>query len=351
MFRAQNRAQKSNAADPPSLGITHPGISTEASSAIKGKDGVAQTDARRLHPEAQEKLTSTSEQVNDSIGRLLSRPVEELQPHPSYARHQFTVSAPKLSALIEQGDLAFQEPLVISVDGTIIDGYARWQLALQQGRRTVTCIQYELTEEEALLWLLHSHCRSDGLNQFCRILLSQELESPSKARALANQKRGGRNKGSSMLTEAERVDVRSRIAARARASVGNVSKVQQLTTTAIPELLGALRNGEISINLGWLLSKKSAPQQSAELALERCKKNIKKDMRTIACRHVVKTPPVVSEPRTLIGKLLALDTGNPGSIRVVVSNARGKTIAITRELLLEIDTQQELYPDAKEPGA
>ena len=188
-------------------------------------------------------MNNTSGQGHNSNGRLLIRAVEELRPHPSYTRHQLTVSASKLSALIEQGDFAFQEPLVISVDGTIIDGYARWQLALQQERRTVTCIQYELTEEEALLWLLHSHCRSDGLNQFCRILLAQELESPSRARALSNQKRGGRNKASSILTEAERVDVRSRIGARARASVGNVSKVQQLTTTAVPELLGALRNG------------------------------------------------------------------------------------------------------------
>jgi len=289
--------------------------------------------------------------MNESNGRLLTRPVEELRPHPSYARHQFTVSASKLSALVERGDLAFQEPLVISADGTIIDGYARWQLALQHGRRAVRCIQYELTEEEALLWLLHSHCRSDGLNQFCRILLAQELESPSRARALSNQKSGGRNKASSILTEAERVDVRSRIAARARASVGNVSKVQQLATTAVPELLGALRDGEISINLGWLLSKKSPPEQSAELALERCKKNIKKDMRTLACRHMGKTLPVVSDPRNLIGKLLALETGNAGSVRVLVSNARGRAIAVTKELLLEIDAQQELYPHAKEPVA
>lgn len=162
---------------------------------------------------------------------------------------------------------AFQKPLIISSDGTIIEGYARWQLALQQGRREATCIQYELTEEAALLWLLHSHRRSDGLNQYCRILLARELEYPSKARALANQSAGGLNKASSILTEAERVDVRSRIAARAGASVGNVSKVQQLTTTAVPELLGALCSDEISINLGWLLSKKDAADQVAELAL------------------------------------------------------------------------------------
>jgi hypothetical protein len=238
---------------------------------------------------------------------------------------------------------------MITTDGSIIDGYGRWQLAVQQGRPTVICIQYELTEEEALLWLLQTHCRSDGLNPFCRILLAQELESPSKALALANQRRGGRGKASSMLTEDERVDVRSRIATRARVSVGNVSKVQQLTTTAIPELLKALRYGEISVNLGWLLSKKPPAEQSAELALERCKKNIKKDMRALVGRHSAKTSPVITDSRVLIGKLMARETSRAGSIPVVVSGVRGRAIAITKDLLLEIDAQQELYPDVKEP--
>jgi hypothetical protein len=152
-----------------------------------------------------------------------------------------------------------------------------------------------------------------------------------------------------MLTEAERVDVRSRIAARARVSVGNVSKVQQLTPTAIPELLSALRDGQISVNLGWLLSKKSPAEQSVKLALERCKKNIKKDMRTLAGRHSAKNSPVIIDSRTLIGKLMARETNSPGSIAVVVSNVPGRAVAVTRELLLEVDAQQELYPDVKEP--
>jgi hypothetical protein len=317
----------------------------------ENQDHATQTGARQPHPGPQERPISISEEANGLNGRLLTCPVEELRPHPSYAKYQFMVPASKLSALIEQGDLAFQEPIIISAEGTIIDGYARWQLALQQGRRALRCIQYDLTEEESLLWLLHLHCRSDGLNQFCRILLAQELEYPTRARALSNQKRGGRNKGLSMLTEAERVDVRSRIAARARASVGNVSKVQQLTLTAIPELLAALRNRGVSINRGWLLSKKSPPQQVKELGLELCKKNIKKDMRVLASRSSGKAKTVFCEPRFLIEKLLALETISPGSIHFLVSNVHGKTIAITRELLLEVNEQQELYPDAKKPFA
>ena len=86
-----------------------------------------------------------------------------------------------------------------------------------------------------------------------------------------------------------------------------------------------------------------------KLALERCKKNIKKDMRTLAGRHSAKNSPVIIDSRTLIGKLMARETNSPGSIPVVASNAPGRAVAVTRELLLEVDAQQELYPDVKEP--
>lgn len=45
---------------------------------------------------------------------------------------------------------------MITRDRTIIDGYCRWELARRQGRATtVTCIEYDLSEEEALSWLLY----------------------------------------------------------------------------------------------------------------------------------------------------------------------------------------------------
>ena len=64
---------------------------------------------------------------------------------------------------------------MITRDRTIIDGYCRWELARRQGRATVTCIEYDLSEEEALRWLLHKHRRVEGLNAFCRILLALDL--------------------------------------------------------------------------------------------------------------------------------------------------------------------------------
>ena len=83
------------------------------------------------------------------------------------------------------------------------------------------------------------HQRSDGLNAFCRILLALELEPWFKARARYNQQLGGQKKGSSNLAEADRLDVRSEIAAAAGVSTGNVSKVKQLASAAHPRGAGS----------------------------------------------------------------------------------------------------------------
>jgi hypothetical protein len=44
-------------------------------------------------------------------------------------------------------------------------------LARQRSRQTLSCIEYDLPEPEALHWLLQKHRRSNGLNDFNRILL------------------------------------------------------------------------------------------------------------------------------------------------------------------------------------
>ena len=111
---------------------------------------------------------------------------------------------------------------------------------------TVPCIEYELTESEALQWLLQKNHRSNRLNDFCRILLATDLEPSFRERARSNQQAGGHNKGSSNLTEAGRLDVRSEIAAAAGVCVGNV-RVKQLLTTAHWEIRQALHTGEISM--------------------------------------------------------------------------------------------------------
>jgi hypothetical protein len=57
----------------------------------------------------------------ESIGFAIHG-IAELHPHPSYVKHQLSVSASQLAALASLGSFAFHEPLVITRNGTIIDG-------------------------------------------------------------------------------------------------------------------------------------------------------------------------------------------------------------------------------------
>jgi hypothetical protein len=185
----------------------------------------------------------------------------ELQPHPSYARHRLAVSSSQLSTLIARGDLAFREPIVITRHRKIIDGYARLELARRQGRATILCFEYDLSGEESLRWLIQTHLPCRGLNAYCRTLLALDREQSLKDKALANQQAGGRNKGSSNLTEATTLDVRSEIAAAAHVSAGNVTKVKQLRERAHAEVVQAVRTGEISIHRAWQWSPEAHKEQ------------------------------------------------------------------------------------------
>jgi hypothetical protein len=241
-------------------------------------------------------------------GELMSCRLDELNPHPSYLRHHLAVPASQLSALAERGDRAFLEPLMITQDRTILDGYARLELARLQGRETLPCIAYELTESEALHWLLQKHRRSNGLNDFSRILLALELEPWFRDKARSNQRAGGRQKGSSKLTEAGRLDVRSKIAAAAGVSVGNVTKVKQLTITAHSDLLQALRSREISIHRAWGWSKMPPERQREELTSYQSQRGVKKTIRLLVSRHRSKSLPAVLDLCNLARQRSAVDT-------------------------------------------
>jgi hypothetical protein len=274
-------------------------------------------------------------------GRLVTCRVEELRPHASYVRHHLVVSAAKLSALAGKPDLAFLEPLAITQDGTIIDGYARWELARHLRRETLQCFEYHLSESDALHWLIQRHRRSAGLNNFTRILLALDLEPELREKARSNQQDGGKDKGSSKLTEAERLDVRSEVAAAAGVSVENVSKVKQLMVTAAPQILQALRNGEVSIHRAWTWCKEAPDAQQEKLWLYQSQRGVKKTIHRLVSRHRPKgsrTEPGLSD---LVKGLSALEAGKPGPITVQRIRAPGMAVFLSDELYGVLGLREE----------
>jgi hypothetical protein len=276
--------------------------------------------------------------------RLVICRSDELHPHPSYVRNRCSVSAAQLSALAMLGDLAFREPIVITHDRRIIDGYARGQLARQQGLATILCIEHDLAEEEALHWLIQSHRPSRGLNSYSRVLLALDLEPSLQERARANQQAGGQNKGSSNLTEAQRLDVRSKIAAVAGVSTGNVTKVKQLRRRIHPRVEQALRGGGISIHKAWQWSRLAPQQQVRELGKYQCRKGTNQTSRRLIQKHVARLSPTQLIPPSL-GDLLKTLVPDPSplldSIVVTEVDVPGNIAYLTKEALCALRSIEE----------
>lgn len=284
------------------------------------------------------------ERPDESSKRLVIRRLGELKPHPSYLKHRICVSAPKLAGLAELGDDAFRDPILITRDCTIIDGYARVELAKLHNRVSLNCIEYDLSELEALSWLVQTHLPSRGYASFTRVLLALEMEPLLKEKARSNQQIGGQRKGSSNLTEAERVEVRNAVAAAARVSVGTFSKAKQLISRADPQLQAALRDGEISIHRAWQWSQLPRHEQRQNLALYRQRKGMERTVKQLISKQLKRQSSTQTANRTrlaptgcdLARHLSGLAPETLTAVKVVLIKGPGKTIAITEELAGEI---------------
>ena len=264
---------------------------------------------------------------------------QDLRPHPSYAKHGLTVPASKLSALRERGERAFAEFLTITRDRTIIDGYARWELAKQLRRPILHCVEYELSEAEALQWLLEKHRRSDGLNAFSRIMLALDLEPDLTQKARANKQVGGQQKGWSNLTKAQQVHVRSEIAKAAAVSAGNVTKVKQLNETCVPEYINALTCDEVSIHWAWKLRKESSEDQLA-LGRFRFEKGLMTEIRQRAVRRRKRGMSTSPKANEVVSRLNKLGREELETVRVTILKGHEPEIFITEALARMIGLEQ-----------
>lgn len=284
---------------------------------------------------------ASSKSQNKCPDQIVSRDPYELCPHPSYARHGLAVSAAKLSAVRARGELAFLEPLAITRDKIIIDGYARWELAKELKHRVLRCVEYDLSETEALKWLLRKQRRSNGLNDYRRIRLACDLEPALVEKARANRQLGGREKGWSNLTKVEQVHVRSEIAKEAGVSTGNVTKVKQLNETCVDEITTALDNNEVSIHWAWKLRNESPDDQLDALGRFRFEKGLLKDVRKLAARRrrTCSTPP--QDAKDLLNGLIQLATEKLQAVRIGVVKGTRPEIFITQELAQILSMEQE----------
>lgn len=237
-----------------------------------------------------------------------SRLVSEIRPHPRILQRRLSPATAKLSALADRGDLAFQDPLTITAEGIILDGFARWSLARLKGRTMLPCIIRHLDEAEALVYILQKQRQSAGLNDFIRVSLALELEPVFRAQARERQRLGGEKKGSSNLTGAPRIDVRARIAETAGVCVANVTKVKRVLESAHVTVLTALQVGDIRIHRAWTWLESSQDGGLQDYKNFRNEVGIRRTIKTLIARQVERRPPASDDLNELRKTLFQLST-------------------------------------------
>ena len=263
-------------------------------------------------------------------GRLVHRAPEQLRPHPVY----LDVCGPIATGKIPHGPaepIPVIAPLLTTRDGLILDGHTRWQLALQEGRPSVACIEYDLTDEQALQFMLDQHRRADRLNAFGRIVMALQLEPHRRAQARERQRQGGTEKLSSTLTKADAIDVRAEIARAAGVGAGNVTKVKQLLETVTPAVRDALRRGEVSIHRAWQWRQLGPDRQNEELDQYRHGKDINHTIRHLLRKHKDEQDKVLTIEQ-LTARLAGPARDGLADATLHVVDLPGPALIVTRDL-------------------
>lgn len=263
------------------------------------------------------------------------RPTNALQKHPVYAELQLSVSPAQSASIKRFGESALEDPLTVTRQGVIIDGYARKEYADSLGISTLLCVELDVSEEEALRVILNKHRRSAGWNDYNRIRMASRLKEVFRIQARANQQAGGYFKGSSKLTKAS---VRKEIARAAGVCEGNVTKVEQLRS-ADPEVLKVLASGEIRIHRAWLWRQLPWQQQRERLRQHRLRA-LKYEVQALVQKQRARTD---AKERSLTPNDFALlfetlstlrwnDLPGSESISILRINAPGLVVFLTAEL-------------------
>ena len=274
-------------------------------------------------------VTAMTDSPATPEGRLVRRAPGQLRPHPVYP----DVRAPAATVKTPHGPAGAPviAPLLTTRDGLILDGHERWQLAVGQGRPSVACIEYDLTDEQAVLFMLKQQCRPDRLNAFGRIVMALTLEPHWRARARQRQRQGGTRKLSSTLTKADAIDVRAEIARAAGVGAGNVTKVRQLLKTATPVVRDALRRSEISIHRAWQWCRLEPDRQNARLDQYRSRTDIRHTIRHLVSKQCGRQDNLLSIEQ-FVARLVGPTRDRLAHATLLVVDLPGPALIVTRDL-------------------
>jgi hypothetical protein len=265
--------------------------------------------------------------------RLTLKVLVARKGHPSLERYGIAPATAEHNRIAQQDDATFQEAVEITTTGTILDGYAQWKKALDAHCSQILCIEYSLTDEQAIEWLLRRHRRRNGWNKYCRTVVVLELENKFR-QEVANQRAGGQKKGPlSDLTKGEETHVRSKLAKLAHVCEAYIDYVKQLRKEAHPSILQALERGEISIHWAWTLLTFSKSEQSEILENRRTAKAVR-----VAYPRPRKPKTISIDPSRMLQVWQVLAAGDARNIQCTVVSIDGKKVEIRMQINEELFT-------------
>jgi len=196
-------------------------------------------------------------------GRPAVRSPRQLRLHPALEELGCTDVIDEFNNAARLKDQSVPVPILVTTNGTILAGFGRWRSALFDDQHEINCIEYPLSEEGALQFIISHHRPQSRWNKYVRICLALKLEPYLQQRACDNMRAGGKYKGSANLPEAQHIDVRQEIACVAGVGARNVSNVKTILEVAHPRLLEALRDGTLTINRAVQFCKLSGPSSGS----------------------------------------------------------------------------------------
>lgn len=269
------------------------------------------------------------------MSHLGERPVirspQQMRLHRALEEVGWTGMIDEFNETTRQTNAFVPEPILITTDGTILAGFGRWQLAVFEGRREISCIECTLNEDDSLQFILTHHQIRRGWNDFVRIRLALTMKSGLREKALENMRAGGKYKGSANLPELQRIDVSQAIANIAGVGARNVRKVETILETAHPRLIEALQSGTLKINRAMHFSKLPRAEQLEQFirySEERATNSVIRRA-TARARDEKASLDVIA----ILDALQRQEARQPGSVRVRVDRHNRTMVLISQDQL------------------
>ena len=143
-----------------------------------------------------------------------------------------------------------QDPLKVW-NGILIDGHNRYEIANKHGLSFATTELTFKDREEVKEWIIRNQFGRRNISPYVKILLALKLKPIISAKADKRMKKGTADPVPT-LAQGKTIDKIANIAGVGRETVRKVEKIQAISRMVnLDDLLGALRRGDVSINLAF----------------------------------------------------------------------------------------------------